>query len=351
MKILNVILVTVIILLPIALATPTLELNENNTAEYSMIYHYQSSQFRLSDEDSTFAVKFENQRIYITFSSVMSGNIISYYTSKDSTFVPLELYSLHGVDMNSDGIIDFVMTFDDLIKKENSRIIKLKFRPAAGANIETQEKNILSSQPESQENQKIEEPKIEELDTPKITGAISPNVISKALTQGIIGTKDAEIVFEVSNEDAQHKIEGFLACDVPSDIIVTSSIGAATGEEAQYMTQKFTLDPSPSRKSMSLRFSSFDEGHKLITCSLKYAFFLKHGYLTQHGQYVKDISEAYQEVTINRDISFAYPKEDETIFSKYKYIFFSGIFLFFALIVLVIYLVFKLEHMSAQIKK
>jgi hypothetical protein len=176
----------------------------------------------------------------------------------------------------------------------------------------------------------------------------APNVITKRVTPGTINVQDGEIVFEISNEDPNHKLKGYLACDIPNDVIVTSSIGAATGEEAQYISPTFTVDPAPARESMSLRLSTQNEGSKYVRCSINYALFKEgKGYVTTDGEYGPDIK--YQQVTVNRDIVFKKePKEEvrEDFLSKNIYYVLGGIGL-----LIILFLIYKLGHLSGQVKK
>lgn len=176
----------------------------------------------------------------------------------------------------------------------------------------------------------------------------APNVITKRVTAGTINVQDGAIVFEISNEDPNHKLEGYLSCDIPSDVIVTGSMGAATGEQAQYIGQTFIVDPAPARESMSLRLSSQNEGSKNIRCSINYVLFKEgKGYITSNGQYSAD--KKYQQVTVIRDIQFMKLEEKaKTDVVTYWY-FIAGIGVI--VLLLIIFLVYKLGHVSRQVKR
>lgn len=185
----------------------------------------------------------------------------------------------------------------------------------------------------------------------KVESSISakaPNVVTKRVTAGTINVQDGEIVFEIINEDPNHKLEGYLSCDIPSDVIVTGSMGAATGEQAQYIGQTFTVDPAPARESMSLRLSSQNEGSKNVRCSINYVLFKEgKGYVTIGGQYSSD--KNYQQIIVNRDIQFKeFEDKTKSDIATYWY-FIAGVGV--VVLLLIIFLVYKLGHVSGKVEK
>jgi len=197
--------------------------------------------------------------------------------------------------------------------------------------------NVLSKVSKSKEEEKERELK-QMIPSASIK---APNVITKRVTAGTLNVQDGEIVFEISNEDPNHKLIGYLSCDIPSDVIVTGSMGAATGEQAQYIGQTFTVDPAPARESMSLRLSSQHEGSKYISCSVNYVLFKEgKGYVTSNGQYSTD--KKYQQVTVNRDVQFVKLENKAKInISNYWHFIAGGGVL---VLLIIIFLVYKLGH-------
>ena len=60
----------------------------------------------------------------------------------------------------------------------------------------------------------------------------------KRTNPGIASKKSAEIIFDVVNTDMTHKIEGFIWCRSPDDVTISSTMGAASGSGAQYVSQR-----------------------------------------------------------------------------------------------------------------
>ncbi|MBD3248520.1 hypothetical protein GF336_00560, partial [Candidatus Woesearchaeota archaeon] len=72
----------------------------------------------------------------------------------------------------------------------------------------------------------------------------------KRTNPGIAGEKSAEIIFDVVNTDMTHELEGFIWCRSPDDVAISSTMGAASGSGAQYVSQKFFMDEGPSQKAI-----------------------------------------------------------------------------------------------------
>ncbi len=178
-----------------------------------------------------------------------------------------------------------------------------------------------------------------------------PNVLTKRVSSGVIGQSDGEIVFEVSNEDPNHNLQGYLTCDIPSDMVVTSAMGAATGEQVQYISQKFIIDPAPGSESMSLRLSSAKPGDKYIRCTVNYVLYSEEkGYISIGGQYSSNIK--YQEITVNRDVSFLPGELVDEPGSKDTGTDRNMVYALAAIAALaILFLVYKVGTLSAQKKK
>ncbi|MBS3163981.1 hypothetical protein J4439_00965 [Candidatus Woesearchaeota archaeon] len=130
-----------------------------------------------------------------------------------------------------------------------------------------------------------------------------PTVLVKRIADGVVSGPDAEIVFDIVNEDPNHKMEGFLACEIPSDVVVTTTRGASSGEQARYISEVFILDYAPMRRSMALSLSARTKGVRVVTCSLKYVLLSEDGwYVTPEGGYGSD--KLYQDITVRRPVDF-----------------------------------------------
>ena len=99
-------------------------------------------------------------------------------------------------------------------------------------------------------------------------GAMS--VQMKRTNPGIAGEKSAELIFDIVNTDMTHQIEGFILCRSPDDAVVSSSLGAASGSGAQYISPKFVIDEGPSQKAISLTLDADSPGDKRASCQVKY---------------------------------------------------------------------------------
>lgn len=107
-----------------------------------------------------------------------------------------------------------------------------------------------------------------------IVGSVSAAGLSiqlKRTNVGIVGQKPAELIFDVVNTDFGSSIEGFLWCRSPDDATVSSTLGAAAGSGAQYISEKFYMDTGPSQKSISLVIEADFPGDKRTGCTIKYA--------------------------------------------------------------------------------
>jgi len=110
------------------------------------------------------------------------------------------------------------------------------------------------------------------------TAAVSADGLSvqlKRTNPGIANAKPAEIIFDVVNTDMDHKIEGFIWCRSPDDVFISSSMGAASGSGAQYVSQMFFINEGPSQKALSLVLESNSPGDKNAGCIIKYIPYLE----------------------------------------------------------------------------
>ncbi|MDD4878661.1 MAG: hypothetical protein PHO02_06550 [Candidatus Nanoarchaeia archaeon] len=95
------------------------------------------------------------------------------------------------------------------------------------------------------------------------------SVAVKRTNPGVAGKTAAQLIFDVVNTDVTLKLEGFLWCNSPDDVQISSSEGAGAGK-AQYVSPKFIMDKGPSYKSMILTLESTTAGDKNGACTIKY---------------------------------------------------------------------------------
>ncbi|MDP2908664.1 MAG: hypothetical protein Q8N77_02560 [Nanoarchaeota archaeon] len=100
--------------------------------------------------------------------------------------------------------------------------------------------------------------------------AATLSVQLKRTNPGIAGEKAATLIYDVVNMDTEHLVRGFIVCQSPDDVLVTSSYGAGTGTGAQYVSPFLTMDKGPYQSSMTLTVESDSVGDKQAGCIFKY---------------------------------------------------------------------------------
>ncbi len=141
--------------------------------------------------------------------------------------------------------------------------------------------------------------------------------ISAQLKSMKVEGNKAVLIYDIVNMDTQHYVEGFLLCKTPDDLIVSSSLGAAAGSGAQYVSSKFTIKPGPAQKSIELYVESTTPGRKYLECMIKYIPFrqeeivegnrtvVKRYYLLMNGEETEDVSDSdYRVLNLNEVIDF-----------------------------------------------
>ncbi len=141
----------------------------------------------------------------------------------------------------------------------------------------------------------------------------------KRTNPGIAGTKPAELIFDVVNIDTEHKLTAFLLCRSPDDAVVSSSLGAASGSGAQYISERFTMDTAPFQKSISLTVNSDTAGDRRTGCIIKYIPFKEttktegnvtttsKQYLKLNGDYISETElkdDYYRELRLDKTVPF-----------------------------------------------
>lgn len=142
----------------------------------------------------------------------------------------------------------------------------------------------------------------------------------KRTNDGVVGEKNAEIIFDVVNTGMDTKIEGFLLCRSPDDALVSSSLGAGAGSGAQYISPKFYINEGPSQKAMSLYLEGTSAGSKRTSCTIKYLSYKevtddantgKKVYILMNGNEVESPTDAdYAELRLDNTVSFTEKGED-----------------------------------------
>lgn len=141
----------------------------------------------------------------------------------------------------------------------------------------------------------------------------------KRTNPGIAGTKPAELIFDVVNIDTEHKTTAFLLCRSPDDAVVSSSLGAAAGSGAQYISERFTMDTAPFQKSITLTVNSDTPGDRRTGCIIKYIPFKEttktednktmttKQYLKLNGDYISETElkdDYYRELRLDKTVPF-----------------------------------------------
>ncbi len=145
--------------------------------------------------------------------------------------------------------------------------------------------------------------------------ATPPSLQMKRTNKGIAREQSAEVIFDVVNMDMSHKIEGFVFCRSPDDVIVSSSLGAASGSGAQYVSPKYEMDIGPSQKAMAITVDSDTAGRNRATCIIHYMFTREidgaKKYLKLNGQYTENPGDSdYNEIRLDQYVEFVEkPKE------------------------------------------
>ena len=121
----------------------------------------------------------------------------------------------------------------------------------------------------------------------------------KRTNPGVAGKTAAQLIFDVVNTDITHKLEGFLWCNSPDDVVISSSEGAGAGK-AQYVSPKFIMDKGPSYKSMILTLESTTAGDKNGACTIKYIPFKEEAGKAETT--TEDFSETATITTMGTDV-------------------------------------------------
>ena len=132
----------------------------------------------------------------------------------------------------------------------------------------------------------------------------------KRTNPGIAGQKAAELIFDVVNTDMTHKLEGFIWCRSPDDVTISSTMGAASGSGAQYVSQKFFMDEGPSQKAISLVIESSEVGDKQAGCIIKYAPYTEDKVIREDA--VKITKEVTEEAISFNDVEMKMVKRNES---------------------------------------
>ncbi len=119
--------------------------------------------------------------------------------------------------------------------------------------------------------------------------AAGVSVQLKRTTPGEVGGKSSEIIFDVVNMDVTSKIEGFLMCRSPDDVLISSSLGAGAGSGAQYISPKFFMNEGPSQNALSLYLDGTTPGEKQVSCIIKYIPYKETKTTVTEGNVTKEV--------------------------------------------------------------
>jgi hypothetical protein len=135
------------------------------------------------------------------------------------------------------------------------------------------------------------------------------SVSLKRTNPGIIDVKSAELIFDVVNTDPYTKIEGFILCQSPDDLLISSTLGASQGSGSQYLSPRFIMEEAPSQQSIYLTLESGYPGDYSANCILKYIPFKT---MNNESIYVKmNLDETanpfdsdYRQIRLDKNIPF-----------------------------------------------
>lgn len=80
------------------------------------------------------------------------------------------------------------------------------------------------------------------------------------------------ILFDVTNSDPNHKLEGYVSCPIPNDMGLDEVIGAEY-VNGIITTNRFVLDTAPHSKSVDFKIERLNTDLVWLNCSLNYALF------------------------------------------------------------------------------
>jgi len=157
----------------------------------------------------------------------------------------------------------------------------------------------------------------------------APSIQLKRTNEGIPGIRPAEIIFDVVNIDMGNSLEGFLLCKSPDDATISSTMGAASGSGAQYVSPRFVIDVGPSQKSITITLDSETPGEKKAQCVIKYAFFkeqvIEKGtvrkYIKNDGSFTTEMQDSlFKEARLDKTVLFKTEIKEEpgsNVFSRF----------------------------------
>lgn len=98
----------------------------------------------------------------------------------------------------------------------------------------------------------------------------TPSVVLTRTNPGVIGKRNAELIFSVANRDMGHQLEGYILCRTPDDARVVAVQGAGEGDAAQYIGPLQTISEGPKLMTMSVSLEADTTGDKKADCQYNY---------------------------------------------------------------------------------
>ena len=145
--------------------------------------------------------------------------------------------------------------------------------------------------------------------------ASGPSVDIKSYSPGVAGERSAEVVFDVVNMDVENAgLDAFIVCRAPDGVSISSSLGAASGTGAQYVSERLTINRAPSQRAIYLSLNANSPGIRPVNCVLRYAPFIEQNgtrcYQKPDLQYDCALKDSYfRDIRLDQTIEFVSSSE------------------------------------------
>lgn len=148
-----------------------------------------------------------------------------------------------------------------------------------------------------------------------LTSTVLANGLSVTLKRtnpGIAEIKPAELIFDVVNTNVDYQVQGFIICQSPDDVTISSSLGFGSGSGAQYVSPTFEMGKAPSQKAVYFTIDSSVPGDFNSNCVFKYIFFREQNgqkkYLKMNLMEVSSVKDSdYRELRLDKSVPFVKP--------------------------------------------
>jgi hypothetical protein len=141
------------------------------------------------------------------------------------------------------------------------------------------------------------------------------SVALKRTNPGIVNVRPAELIFDIVNTDIDYEVEGFIVCQSPDDVTVSSNLGMGSGSGAHYVSPLFVMDKAPSQKAAYFTVEAYSAGDYRTNCVFKYIFFRNDEggrvYLKMNLEEVDAVKDSdYREIRLDKNIPFVMPTSE-----------------------------------------